>query len=186
MSFEYIHHNVRWNIDVFFHESIRRNGRNTRYRFRSCLLHCSSRSLVSIKNRKSANNPSRTFFGMRMKNMNILSKNVMCYGHILRQDLMPYGELKFLNFLFYRLIFLLMRLNFYLSVSVIKELFQFFFQFYLQNHSTFNKNAYLHFFVTHANIQALFLSKKAMRYGHILSSSLDKRLNKKVRLGNSF
>jgi hypothetical protein len=73
--------------------------------------------------------PSRTFFGMRMKNMNILSKNVMRYGHILRQDLMPDGELKFLNFLFYRLIFLLMRLNFYLSVSVIKELFQFFFSF---------------------------------------------------------
>jgi hypothetical protein len=32
-------------------------------------------------------------------------------------------------------------LNFYLSVSVIQELFQFFFQFYLQNHSTFNKNS---------------------------------------------
>jgi hypothetical protein len=27
------------------------------------------------------------------------------------------------------------------------------------------------------------LSKKVMRYGHILSSSLGKRLNKKVRLG---
>jgi hypothetical protein len=31
--------------------------------------------------------PSRTFFGMRMKNMNILSKNVMRYGHILSSSL---------------------------------------------------------------------------------------------------
>ena len=81
------------------------------------------------------------FFGMHMKNMNIWSKNVMRYGHILRQDLRPFGELKFLNFLFYRLIFLLMRLNFYLSVSVIKELLQFSFQFYFQNQSTFNNNS---------------------------------------------
>jgi len=31
--------------------------------------------------------PSRTSFGLRLRNMNILSKNVKRYGHILRQDL---------------------------------------------------------------------------------------------------
>ncbi len=70
--------------------------------------------------------PSRTSCGMRMKNMNLLSKNVMHYGHILRQDLRLFDKFKFLKFLSYRLIFLLMPLNFYSSVSVIKELFQFF------------------------------------------------------------
>ncbi len=65
--------------------------------------------------------PSRTSCGMYMKNMNILSKNVMRYGHILRQDLRYFGELKFLNLLFFRLIFLLMRLNFYPSVCYMLE-----------------------------------------------------------------
>jgi hypothetical protein len=67
--------------------------------------------------------PSRTSFGMRMRNMNILSKNVMCYGHILRQDLRPFDVLKFLNLLSYRLIFLIMHLIYYPSVSIIKEIF---------------------------------------------------------------
>jgi hypothetical protein len=106
--------------DLFFQTRIlyRRNGKR--------ILAGNQEKQESGKNDA---NPNRTFFGMRMNNMNILSKNVMRYGHILRQDLMPFGELKFLNFLFYRLIFLLKRLNFYLSVSVIKELFQFIFSF---------------------------------------------------------
>jgi hypothetical protein len=53
---------------------------------------------------------------MRIENMNILTKNLMCYGHILRQDLRPFGELKFLNLLFFHLIFLLMYFNFYPSI----------------------------------------------------------------------
>ena len=127
---------------------------------------------------------------MRMKNMNILSKNVMRYGHILRQDLRPFGELKFLNFLFYLLIFLLMRLNFYPSVSVIKELFQFFFNFTfkitqlsIKIHSCIFLSWVHEFLVTHANTQALVLTKKVMRYGHIFTSVQVKNDFKKVRLG---
>jgi hypothetical protein len=37
--------------------------------------------------------------------------------------------------------------------------------------------------MSHASVQALVCGQKVMRYGHILSSSLAKRLNKKVRLG---
>jgi tetratricopeptide (TPR) repeat protein len=37
--------------------------------------------------------------------------------------------------------------------------------------------------MTHASVQALVCGQKGMRYGHILNSSLGKRLNKKVRLG---
>jgi hypothetical protein len=85
--------------------------------------------------------PSRTSFGMRMRNMNILNKNVMRYGHILRQDLRPFGVLKFLNLLSYRLIFLIMRLSYYPSVSIIQEMFLVFYQFYVQNNSILNKSS---------------------------------------------
>jgi hypothetical protein len=37
--------------------------------------------------------------------------------------------------------------------------------------------------MTHAITQTLVLTKKVKRYGNILSASLIKRLNKKVRLG---
>jgi hypothetical protein len=85
--------------------------------------------------------PSRASFDMRMRNMNILSKNVMRYGHILRQDLRPFGVLKFLNLLSYRLIFLIMRLIYYSSVSIINEMFLIFYQFYVRNNSIFNKSS---------------------------------------------
>jgi hypothetical protein len=85
--------------------------------------------------------PSRTSFDMRMRNMNILSKNVMRYGHILKQDLRSFGVLKFLNLLTYRLIFLIMRLIYYPRVPIIKEMFLIFYQFYVQNNSTLNKSS---------------------------------------------
>jgi hypothetical protein len=65
----------------------------------------------------------------------------MRYGHILRQDLKPFGEIKFLDLLFYRFIFLLIRLDSYPSVFLIKELFLVFLQFYVQNDSILNENS---------------------------------------------
>ena len=47
----------------------------------------------------------------------------MRYGHILRQALKPFGEIKFLDLLFYRVMFLLMRLDSYPSVFLLNELF---------------------------------------------------------------
>jgi hypothetical protein len=44
---------------------------------------------------------------MRMKNLIIRGKNVMRYGHILKQVVTANNKLKFLNFLFYFLILLL-------------------------------------------------------------------------------
>jgi hypothetical protein len=80
-------------------------------------------SIASISKKTEFAYPSRTSFGMRMRNMNILSKNVIRYGHILRKDFGFLGVLMLLNLLSYRLIFLIMRLIYYPSVSIIKEMF---------------------------------------------------------------
>jgi hypothetical protein len=59
--------------------------------------------------------PSQTSCFMRLKNLSILIKKVMRYGHILRKDLRSFDELKFSSFLTFGLIFLIMRLNSYPS-----------------------------------------------------------------------
>ena len=110
--------------------------------------------------------PSRTFFCKRMQFLTFLIKKSRTVDTSWVKTWGLFGELKFLNFL-------LMRLNIYLSVSVIKELFQhFFFNFTFKITQLLIKIYSCIFFVTHANIQALVLSKKVMRDGHILSSSL--------------
>jgi DNA-binding beta-propeller fold protein YncE len=68
--------------------------------------------------------------GMFMRNMNIL-----------RQNLRFFGVLKLLNLLSYRLIFLIIRLIYYPSVSIIKEMFFIFYQFYVQNNATLNRSS---------------------------------------------
>jgi hypothetical protein len=55
--------------------------------------------------------------------------------------LRPFDVLKFLNLLSYRLIFLIMRLVYYPSVSTIKGMFLIIYQFYAQNNSTLNKSS---------------------------------------------
>jgi hypothetical protein len=81
--------------------------------------------------------PGETSFGMRVNYNNIFNKKVMRYGRTLWQDLRSLDELKILDLLCYRLIFLLMRFNYYPNVSVTKELF--FFQIYVQNDLNLNK-----------------------------------------------
>ena len=118
---------------------------------------------------------SRTSCGMCMENMNILWRNVMRYGHILRQHLKPFGEIKFLDLLFYRIIFLLMRLDSYPSVFLLNELFLVFpsftfkmTQFLMKTHSYIFLSWAHEILVTDANTQAFALWKKVMRYWHIL------------------
>jgi len=65
----------------------------------SSLLASNSEGKTSL-NYKFYTSPSRISCGMYMENMNILRRNVMRYGHILRQDLKPFGEIKFLDLLF--------------------------------------------------------------------------------------
>jgi len=118
---------------------------------------------------------SRTSCDMCMENMNILWRNVTRYGHILRQYLKPFGEIKFLDLLFYRVIFSLMRLDSYPSVFLLKELFLVFpsftfkmTQFLMKTHSCIFLSWAHEILVTDANTQALALWKKVVRYGHIL------------------
>jgi len=63
---------------------------------------------------------SQTSCLMRLNKLPILIKKVMRYRHILKKDLGSYGELKFLRFVTFRLIFFLRRLNSFIQASAIR------------------------------------------------------------------
>ena len=107
--------------------------------------------------------PSRTSFGMRMRNLSFLSKKVQRYGHNLRSALFMRMKTKFCG----------KKYNFQCNFS--------------QKKVWLGWKKILYFNQDFINIVFLmrlsFLSKKVMRYGHILRPVQVKKDNKKVRLG---